>query len=289
MARGPVVSNFAGYLQLRRAIFEHVRDGRLAHMEALAYIYIASQADTRSGVWCGSSGALAGEFCCSERLARCLLENLSRKQYIKRFPTPGRHFCYPILVNKYLVTDGEHVGARLNAMASESWNLLVFEKNGLSPKQCVKLNVEQRVEHHVQQGTPQNRIKNRELRKENKNPAATPPVDPRFDLLHDFAYESFRAKHGVAPHWNGRDRKLLQEFLRNNREVTTDEFKRRWANFLTSTQKFFQEQGDSLGFFCSRFDSFIDGPLLERSNLKGGTGHAASIDERNLAAAGFRN
>jgi hypothetical protein len=60
------------------------------------------------------------ELCCKEGSARWLLEGLSRKGYIRRLPVPGRHFCYPILVNKYLVTNGEHDGERLSAIASES-------------------------------------------------------------------------------------------------------------------------------------------------------------------------
>jgi hypothetical protein len=165
------MSNFAGYLQLRRAVFEHVRDGRLSHMEALAYIYMASQADTRTGVWYGSSGALAGELCCSERQARSLLESLSIKTYIKRFPVPGRHCCYPILINKYQVTDGEHKGERLNANTSESWNLLAFEKISDSRDH----NVKQSVDHTVELTASQRKTENRQERNEAPSASAQSP------------------------------------------------------------------------------------------------------------------
>jgi hypothetical protein len=253
------MSNFGGYLQLRRAIFEHVRNGRLSHMECLAYVYIASQADTRSGVWCGSSGALAGEICYPERLARCILESLSRKHYIKRFPTPGRHFCYPILVNKYLVTDGEHAGQRLNAIASQSWSQLVFEKIGSFCEQNVKLNVEQ----NVKQTAPQNRIKNRELRIKTPR-AAKPaaPADPRFQSFVDFAYASYSGKHGQKPHWGARDFKSLKALLGQGQNLTSAELERRWTHYSGSTEPFTTKQGDSLSYFCAKFDSFIDGPIL---------------------------
>ena len=251
------MSNFGGYLQLRRAIFEHVRDGRLPHMEALAYIYMATQADTRTGVWIGSAGSLAGELCCRERSARWLLEGLSRKGYIRRFPVPGRHVCYPILVNKYLVTDGEHAGERLNAIASQSWNVLVFEKNGISREHTVKHTVEHTVEHIA----AQNRIKNREERKE-KKPAASPPADPRYQPFVDFAYHSFEAKHSQKPTWNGKDFKNLTALLRKNQTLTAAELERRWNHYAGSTEPFTAKQGDSLAYFCAKFDSFIDGPIL---------------------------
>jgi hypothetical protein len=89
-------------------------------MDALILIYIATQADTRTGVWNGSAGALAGEIALSSSNARRILERLTEGRYIRRFPVPGRHVCYPILVHKFLVTDGEHKGQLLNAFESAS-------------------------------------------------------------------------------------------------------------------------------------------------------------------------
>jgi hypothetical protein len=114
------VSKLTGFLQLRRGIFEHVRDGRMSHMDALTFIYIVAQADTRTGVWSGSAGALAGEMGISPRTARDVLERLSADGYLKRFPVPGKHSCYPILIHKFLITDGEHRGKHLNAKDSSS-------------------------------------------------------------------------------------------------------------------------------------------------------------------------
>jgi len=109
-----------GFFQLRRGIWEHVRDGRLSLQDVAIHQYIASQADTRTGVWNGSAGALAGELCISSRMARRFIERLTRGDYIRRFPIPGRHVCYPILVHKFLITDGQHKGEQLNALASTS-------------------------------------------------------------------------------------------------------------------------------------------------------------------------
>jgi hypothetical protein len=109
-----------GFAQIRRGIWEHLRDGRLTLSDVAVYTYIISQADTRTGIWQGSAGALAGELSISPRLARRFLERLSRGDYIKRFPTPGKHVCYPILVHKFLLTNGEHKGEQLNALSSLS-------------------------------------------------------------------------------------------------------------------------------------------------------------------------
>ena len=109
-----------GFLQLRRGVFEHILDGRMSLADFAIYSYIIGQADTRTGVWNGSAGALAGELSISSRLARKLLERLSRAGYIRRFAVPGKHICYPILVHKFTVTNGEHRGEQLNATLSTS-------------------------------------------------------------------------------------------------------------------------------------------------------------------------
>ena len=123
----------SGFLQLRRGIFDHVRDGRLTQMEAFVLIYMFSQADTRTGVWSGSAGALNGEIGIPLRNARRILENLSNNRYIKRFTVPGQKVCYPILLHKYRISTGEHIGQQLNAIDSISKDRLQFfprEHNG---------------------------------------------------------------------------------------------------------------------------------------------------------------
>ena len=248
------MSNFGGYLQLRRAIFEHVRDGRLPHMEALAYIYMATQADTRTGVWIGSAGSLAGELCCNERSARWLLEGLSRKGYIRRFPVPGRHFCYPILVNKYLVTDGEHAGERLNAVASESWSALVFEKNGASCEHTV----EHPVEHVVGHIATQNRIKNREEKQHPKKRDA----DPRFKPIVDSFFEGTR-KLGIEPGCNSSDFGQLSSWLDANPSRPLENILTSLGNAFASSDPHPLRPGFRLREFLSHESKYQRGPLLK--------------------------
>jgi len=49
------------FLQLRLGVWEHVRDRRMSVTEALAFIYICCEADTRTGIWKGSAKSLSGE------------------------------------------------------------------------------------------------------------------------------------------------------------------------------------------------------------------------------------
>jgi hypothetical protein len=145
--RDIAMARFAGFLQLRRGIFEHIRDGRLSHKEFSALVYIISQADTRNGIWIGSAGALSGEIGLPPRTARDLLEKLEDGGYLRRFPVPGRHACYPILVHKYRITTGEHDGEHLNARDSISKDDLRYfprDHDG-------ELGVERHVEHGAAQ------------------------------------------------------------------------------------------------------------------------------------------
>lgn len=265
-----------GFLPLRRGLWEHVRDGRMTHMSALAFIYIASQADTRSGIWKGSARSLSGELAIPDRTARDLLEKLEDGDYIRRFAVPGRHICYPILVHRFPITQGEHSGAQLNAKGSTSpGNLAYFprEHNG-----------EQDGEH----GAAQRRS---EIGKERKGvkttTAAKPaqPADPRFQAFVDFAFQFYEVKQRQRPNWNGKDFKNLTALLRKNQTLTLAELERRWTHYAGSTEPFTVKQGDSLAYFCAKFDSFIHGPILKST---GGKPDASTIEARNLATAGFR-
>lgn len=265
-----------GFFQLRRGIWEHVRDGRLSLQDVAVHQYIASQADTRTGVWNGSAGALAGELCISPRMARRFVERLTRGDYIRRFPVPGRHICYPILVHKFLITDGQHKGEQLNALASTSPADLRY----FAGEQKGELEGEQKGEHV----SSQKRLKTIEERQE-KKPAAkpAPPADPRYQPFFDHAYKTFQAKHGgKAPSWMGKDHRSLKTLLAANRAVTVEEMQKRWNYFLASTDRYHVSKGDSLSHFCTNFDSFINGPIMEK-----GKPDAQDALTRSLANSGL--
>jgi len=265
-----------GFFQLRRGIWEHVRDGRLSLQDVAVHQYIASQADTRTGIWNGSAGALAGELCLSPRVTRRFLERLSRGDYLRRFPVPGRHVCYPILVHKFLITDGEHRGEQLNALAS------------MSPADLRYFRGEQRGEQGGEHVSSQKKLETVKERRK-KKPAAAPPADPRYQPFVEFAFESFRAKHNRAPIWNGRDWKNLKSLLRehNHQTLPLEILKARWNNFAASTEPFTAKLGDSLGYFCTNLDKFADGPILAapQKGLTNGNATSHSDNIRGVASS----
>jgi hypothetical protein len=270
------MSKLNGFLQLRRGIFEHVRDGRMSHMDALTLIYIAAQADTRTGVWHGSAGALAGELALSSRNARRVLERLTERQYIKRFPVPGRHVCYPILVHKFLVTDGEHRGQHLNAPESTSSSDLRYAVG------------EHQGEQTCAQSAPQKRIENvKERRKKNLAAKPAPPADPRFHSFVNFAFGVFEQKHGQKPTWTGRDFRALSVMLASNKSLDAAELERRFRSYLASTEAFTAKQGDSLAYFCTHPDSFLSGPVLEPRKAGNGGQTSSDLAIQNARALGL--
>ncbi len=269
-----------GFFQLRRGIWEHVRDCRMSITEGLAFIYIGTQADTRTGIWKGCAKSLSGELGIPERTARDVLEKMEHGDYIRRFAVPGRHACYPILIHKFLITQGEHNGEQLNALHSASPAELSYFPREHS--------VEQDGEFGVEHSAAQRRIENRNKRRKRNHAAqAAPPTDPRYQPFVDFAYKTFQEKRKVKPTWLGKDFEHLRVLLKANATLNTAELEKRWWNYLESTEPFTSKQGDSLGYFASRCDSFADGPILKPIGGSNGKSTLANIAEKNWAALGL--
>lgn len=171
-------------MPVRRGLWEHIRDGRMSHMEALAFIYICSQADTRTGIWKGSAKSLTGELGLPERTARDVLEKMEHGDYIRRFAVPGRHNCYPILIHKFPLTQGEHNGEQLNALDSKSPIELSYVRR--------EYGVGQDGEHSVEHGAAQRRIENREKgeKKKQQKKAASAPATTE---ISNTTLQAFRA------------------------------------------------------------------------------------------------
>ena len=253
---------------MRRGLWEHVRDGRMSTTQALAFIYICTQCDTRSGIWKGCAKSLSGELGIPQRTARDVLEKMERDGYIRRFAVRGKHTCYPILVHRFEITEGKHNGEQLDAINSIDANTLRY------------LPTETR-EHGVEHSAAQRRIKNGEKRSK-KNPAAkaTPPADPRFGIFRDSAYEAYRVKHGQPPTWGGKDWASLKRFLADQPQVALEQFQHRFDSYLQSTERFTRNQGGSLAYFIAKFDAFAAGPILDRTFTGGSDGGHESFDER---------
>jgi hypothetical protein len=255
-----------GFAPIRRGLWEHIRDGRMSHLQALAFVYICSQADTRTGIWKGCAKSLAAELGLRERTARDVLEKMERGDYIRRFAVPGLHSCYPILVHKFAVTQGEHNGEQLNALTSKS------------PAELAYFSCEQIVEHGGEHSAGQRRIENREKRRK----ADKPPADARFGAFLEFAKASFQTKHKHPPTWDyfAKDGSALAAFLRRAAHVTLEDWQAHVLNFFDSTEAFTVKQGGSLAYFISRFDTFSAGPILEG----GSNGKVTSFSDQNAEA-----
>jgi hypothetical protein len=186
------MSRETGFLQLRRGIFEHVRDGRLSITGALAFIYVCSEADTRTGIWKGCAKSLSGELGIPERTARDVLEKMEHGDYIRRFAIPGRHVCYPILIHKYPISQGEHNGEQLNALESVSPAELSYFPREHS--------VERNGEHGVEHGAAQRILETRNKRLEKKKEAPAVP-SLSFSGLHFSITEKQDALLGEAFPW----------------------------------------------------------------------------------------
>jgi hypothetical protein len=249
-----------GFVPLRRGLWEHVRDGRMSLTEAAAFIYICSQADTRTGIWNGSAGALAVELGIPARTARDVLERMEHGDYIRRFAVPGKHSCYPILVHKFEITQGEHDGEQLNALESKS---------------TVELSYTPR-EHDGKHGAAQ-RIRDTRQERSNKNPAPKPaaPADRRHSEVFKSCYEAFKGKYGQPPTWGAKEGKKLSDFLKEHPSLAAEEIFRRYRNLLDSTAHFHAEKHGSLFHLLNNFDEFLDGPILAVQPKGGSNGKGA--------------
>jgi hypothetical protein len=91
------------------------------------------------------------------------------------------------------------------------------------------------------------------------NPEATTPLD----MAKIYATTSFLTLKGQNPAWGKADDAQLSGLFGRKRDLTLQEFQRRWDNYARSTDSFIASQGLSLRFFCSQFDRFLDGPVCK--------------------------
>jgi hypothetical protein len=91
------------------------------------------------------------------------------------------------------------------------------------------------------------------------NSEATTPLD----MAKIYATTSFLTLKGQNPAWAKADYAQLSGLFGRKRDLTLQEFQRRWDNYAGSTDSFIASQGLSLRFFCSQFDRFLDGPVCK--------------------------
>jgi hypothetical protein len=261
----------AGWYKRRRGILEHIESGTIDLLESGIHDYlslkanllVASPCSIPVGI-CFTSAPAIHVHCLrvSERTIQRCLEHMEQIGWLKTWKVAGKRGNYPVLVCRGSVHDLSGNEYRINGEKTSDWRQPVFEPVGdvsgrvLTGGGTLSGNREVRTEDATRK------------KKSRAKPAAKPaqPADPRFQPFVDFAFESFEAKHGQKPAWGGKDFKSLTSLLRKNQTLNLAELERRWNHYLASTEPFTAKQGDSLAYFSSRLDSFIDGPLFDRVN-----------------------
>lgn len=278
----------ASFAIIRGGILDHLVRGRVGLFELGLYTVVHLQADFSTGIWWGSAPRLVGSAPrgTSLRDVQRGLETLKDCSFLRPFHIEGKRGNYPVLIHKYDVRIGAQKGKRLNAWKSLSWEKRTYEV-------CAE-----DVAESVAEDAPYQYSVDSNQEKEKPAAQKSVPLHGRHHDCYEAAFEGFRKLHGAQPTWNGRDQKNLKTLLCSNPNITPSEFSKRWAFYLASTQKFIVEQGHSLAFFCSRFDSFLEGPILteDRSggHYAGGRdsrkrGADADVHRRNFTGLGLDN
>jgi hypothetical protein len=197
----------SGFAKVRRGIQEHLQDGRIGPMEFLVFTLLILNADPATGVWQGSAGLMAAWYSMSPRTCRDSLEKLEQKGYIRRFQTPGKHASYPILIHRYECTDGAAKGTSLNALDSESYRELKYDRcrdgAGAGAGESAGASAGKYLEKK------RSREKNKDL------PQDKPAVDSRHTIFKDILERYWKFANTTLPEmpWSGREAKALDGLL----------------------------------------------------------------------------
>jgi hypothetical protein len=271
-----------GRFAIMRDLQDHLIAGKLNFFDLGIYTAIHWQADFKTGIWWGSAPKLhaIGPTGFSLRSVQRSIEKLTRIGFLKPFHKHGQRGNYPVLINKYLPLSGALRNFRLNAAASADWRSPKYEPCAL------------RDTLHDTDGAPiQYSVSSNQESGGRQKPAAkpAPPADPRFQPFFAFAFESFAVKHSRKPLWQGKDRNVLKNLLKDQSAASLplERLQTNWRNFLDSTEAFTVKQGDSLAYFCSNLDKFSDGPILQskgKGNGKIDVNDAIATTMRGFAA-----
>ena len=126
-----------GWYRRRRAILEHLLSGSITLFDAAIHDFICLNVQSRvaigssipPGVWFGSARKiflLTGR-CDSERRIQRSISKLEKLNWIKRFHNQGVRGDYPILIEHFIVSDGEGHNFTINAAETTDWRDPVLE------------------------------------------------------------------------------------------------------------------------------------------------------------------
>jgi hypothetical protein len=266
----------SGFAKIRAGLAEHLLSGRLSVFDAGVYLIIQFQANFSTGVWIGSAPRLlaAAPRSATLRQMQKSLEHLRKIGFLRTFRTPGKRGNYRCLIHKYEPQSGALRGWRLNAEKSTSWKHPIYDR-------CTEADTE-----HDTEPAP---IQDKELKprpRQEAKPGAKKPRrggDPRFVSFLHFARSVYRAKHRRPPNWTKPDEMRLGSLLGRNGELTLEQLCSAFANYLASTDPFYEKACGDLGYFCAHVDRFFDGPIIGRKEkLDADDTDAANVNDSGL-------
>jgi hypothetical protein len=111
-----------GFAQLRRALLEHIEQGRMYYDDLSTYTILHLKADPSKGYWFTNTSTMAAMFHKRSEWIRESLDRLESNSYIKRFSRPGQRTLYAVLINKFFLTLGPRCGYYINAIETKNYD-----------------------------------------------------------------------------------------------------------------------------------------------------------------------
>lgn len=220
-----MVIGASGFIQLRRGLDQHVREGRISFFEASLYVFVLLNTNPSTGLCHGSAGLFSAIYGLSSRTCRDALEKLESKGYLKRFPTRGKHGSYPILVNKFLCSHGAMKGMYVNSFKSNTYSDIFYESRDDDGDDVVNESVNESAGSKKQD----TREKKQEIKAKAKSlPKDKPSVDERFGLFKLDFEKNFRYQNRADAPWDAKEASRLSGWLKANPKITQDQ----WRNIL---------------------------------------------------------
>lgn len=258
----------SGFAKVRRGILEHLQDEKIGMGEFSVYMLVLLNADPSTGAWIGSARKLADRYLLSERTCRDNMEKLEAKGYIKRFQVPGKHASYPILINRFEVTDGAARGRFLNATASLSYKDLVFDSAAAGAAMSAGAGAGAGADKYLEK-----------LEKKEKKTLPPTAADPRHTIFRDALERYWRHVNAgtTLPElpWDGREAKALADLLSASPTLDAGAF----LKLLNNRRLSDTNHTERSYVWLRRVTDYAGGPL-DRFGKPVGGNHAASGNDR---------
>ena len=144
-------------------------------------------------------------------------------------------------------------------MRSKKWPKRVA-KNGQSDRPDVADHSESDCSKRANR-LPETRKQNARNEQSNIDSTYKTNITERERAAFDCARSAFSKKFSQPPSWGVKDRTQLKHLFKRREDLTLEEFKRRWDTYIKSNDRWIKHtEGYGLGYFCSKFDSFLSDP-----------------------------